>query len=530
MLFMDKSTFVSKINSIGATIDAGDFQEASDVCYELLASIPQLDISHDVKFSIISNIAGFLIDSGGFSHNQNVLQSGIQLLKENEKDILTVVSSSSYFYNLANGLSCMASISIGKDVNFDDIISLNEVKNCFWKAYNYAQDEGVITPELMVNLASALKNQYRISEAMDYYDKALLIDNSIPQAWVNRSEALCILNDVSTTYSIKMLKEIRLGYVKAIQTGKCIHTWIPTYNRMISYHDEILKEIYEDNEIEEDETKDEKLTREEYLALSSYQQFCLDKNLMLSDHSLYCNCYAASRDNITIATTEEGVFGDFIVPMEMVLNRLKAEFSLARRLYFEYSNGDVFVGDEDESCYSELFNGEVLYSNVEKLRTSFRMCFGILDKIAVAICELFDVKPKKGNIYFHSFWQLRDGKRREMFNEINNKGLMGLYSIAMDLNDTSGELSFFKNWRNDLEHNFLVIHEKGKINDLYKSYEFFKDIKFIEKEKFEKHFQQLIKIVKSAIFLFVYTVRIEGKKNRPVNKIVISNEIERKLL
>ncbi|KMV71621.1 hypothetical protein AI28_05695, partial [bacteria symbiont BFo1 of Frankliniella occidentalis] len=65
---------------------------------------------------------------------------------------------------------------------------------------------------------------------------------------------------------------------------------------------------------------------------------------------------------------------------------------------------------------------------------------------------------------------------------------------------------------------------------LYKSYEFFKDIKFIEKEKFEKHFQQLIKIVKSAIFLFVYTVRIEGKKNRPVNKIVISNEIERKLL
>ncbi|QPG28119.1 hypothetical protein IV493_04645 [Pantoea sp. SM3640] len=527
---MDENTFIAKINSVGGFIDSGDFDKASNICYELLNCLPEFDIKYEVKFSIISNIAGYLIDAGGFGQKVNVIKSGVEILKEHERDILAIISPSSYFYNLANGLNCISNINISNQINFDDVILLNEVKNCFWMSYKYALDEGSIPPELMVNLANALKKQYRISEAIDYYDTALSIDETIPQAWVNRSAALELLNDLSTTYSIKMLKEIRLGYVKAIETGKCIHTWVSTYNSKIECLDETLKEICQSNLIDEDDLMDENLSLEEYLKLSPYQKFCIDKNLMLSDHSLYCNCYAASRDNITIATTEEGVFGEFIIPMEMVLNRLKAEYSLSRRLFFEYSSGDVFVGDEEESCYSELFNGEVLYSNVEKLRTSFRMCFGILDKIAVALCELFDVKPRSGNIYFNNFWQLKDDKRREKFNKINNKGLMGLYSIAMDLNDTNGELSFFKSWRNDLEHNFLVIHEKGVIKDLYESYSFFKDIKFIEKESFEKHFQQLIKLVKSAIFLFVYTVRIEGKKNIPQNCVLISNEIGRKLL
>ncbi|RAY62991.1 LA2681 family HEPN domain-containing protein, partial [Enterobacter kobei] len=178
----------------------------------------------------------------------------------------------------------------------------------------------------------------------------------------------------------------------------------------------------------------------------------IDNNLMLSDHSLYCNCYASSKDNISIATTEKGVFGDFIVPMEMVLNRLKAEYSLARKMFFEYKIGSDFFDEDSEACYSELYNGEVLYENVERLRIAFRSCFGVLDKIAVALCKLFDLKPGRGHIYFHNFWQIRDEKRKDKINKINNKGFVGLFFIAIDLNDKNGELAFFRNWRNDLEH------------------------------------------------------------------------------
>ncbi|MBZ7204016.1 hypothetical protein FMK69_17040, partial [Klebsiella variicola] len=264
--------------------------------------------------------------------------------------------------------------------------------------------------------------------------------------------------------------------------------------------------------------------------LSHYQRFCIDNKLMLSDHSLYCNCYASSKDNITIATTEKGVFGDFIVPMEMVLNRLKAEYSLARKMLFEYKIGSEFFDEDSEACYSELYNGEVLYENVEKLRIAFRSCFGVLDKIAVALCKLFDLKPDRGHIYFHNFWQVHDEKRKSKINKINNKGLLGLFSIAMDLNDKNGELAFFRDWRNDLEHKLLVIHEKDMLVYLYNSYGFFDEVKFIEKEEFEQHLLQLMKIVKSAVILFVYTIRIEGKRNIPDDVLTITNTIERKIL
>ncbi|MEP9198389.1 LA2681 family HEPN domain-containing protein [Enterobacter kobei] len=106
---------------------------------------------------------------------------------------------------------------------------------------------------------------------------------------------------------------------------------------------------------------------------------------------------------------------------------------------------------------------------------------------------------------------------------------LGLFSIAMDLNDKNGELAFFRNWRNDLEHKLLVIHEKDMLVDLYNSYGYFDEVKFIEKEEFEQHLLQLIEIVKSAVILFVFTIRIEGKRNIPDDVFAIANTIERKI-
>ncbi|SQC91915.1 Uncharacterised protein [Cedecea neteri] len=91
----------------------------------------------------------------------------------------------------------------------------------------------------------------------------------------------------------------------------------------IKYNEELLAESCIDNI--DDVGTDERLTLEEYESLSHYQKFCIDNNLMLSDHSLYCNCYASSKDNIVIATTEKGVYGElYCTKWKMVLNRLKA--------------------------------------------------------------------------------------------------------------------------------------------------------------------------------------------------------------
>ncbi|EOZ4303765.1 LA2681 family HEPN domain-containing protein [Salmonella enterica] len=525
---MDINYVVSKMKHINNLINMGAFDSAYDDAKEILESIDNINTIDENKIMILSNLAGNLIDIGSFSNIKSIAEEGLKIFIDNKDNMLVIMSKSSYYYNLANGMGAVLDFNPHGDADIDTFIKLNEVKNNYWKSFKFSREEGGARPELMVNLANTLKRQYRISESMDYYEQAISIDNSIPQAWVNRSEALELLNELSTTYTYKMIKEVIRGYECAIKSGNCIPSWITTYLRKIKYNEGILNELCID--IAEDINTDEILTREEYDALSQYQRFCIDNKLMLSDHSLYCNCYASSKDNITIATTEKGVFGDFIVPMEMVLNRLKAEYSLARKMFFEYKIGSEFFDEDSETCFSELYNGEVLYENVEKLRVAFRSCFGVLDKIAVALCKLFDLKPDRGHIYFHSFWQVHNEKRKNKINNANNKGLLGLFSIAMDLNDKNGELAFFRDWRNDLEHKLLVIHEKGMLVDLYNSYSFFDEVKFIEKEEFEQHLLQLMKIVKSAVILFVYTIRIEGKRNIPDDVLTMTNTIERKIL
>lgn len=526
---MDINDVILKMDIINHSINTGSFDSAYEHVKEILNSIDTLKTFNANKVIVLSNLAGNLIDIGGFTRNAAIAKEGLEIFTKNKEDILTIMSESSYYYNLANGMGAVVDVNLVGNPNINDFIKLNEVKNNYWKAYKFSREEGDVKPELMVNLANVLKQQYRIAESMDYYDQAISIDDSIPQAWVNRSEALELLNDISTTYTIKMINEVIRGYENAINTGACIPSWIETYQRKIKYNKTALDELNGSDGVHENTAMDEKLTHDEYEALSKYQKWCIDYNLMLSDHSMYCNCYASSKDNITIATSREGVYGNFIVPMEMVLNRLKAEYSLARKMFFEYKDGGEFFDDNSEAYYSELYNGEILFENVEKLRISFKLCFGILDKIAVALCKLFDLKPDRGQIYFHNFWQVRDEKRKIKLNEINNKGLFGLFSIAMDLNDNNGELAFFRGWRNDLEHKLLVIYEKGMLTDLYDSYKFFDDVKFIEKEEFEQHLLQLMKLVKSAIFLFVFTMRIEGKRNIPENGLALTNTIERKV-
>ncbi|EOL8979257.1 LA2681 family HEPN domain-containing protein [Cronobacter turicensis] len=525
---MDINNVVSQMININNLIDKGSFDSAYKYVRGILNDIDKINTVDISRIKILSNLAGYLIDIGSFSHKKEVAEEGLNIFINNKEVFLSIMTSSSYYYNLANGMNAVVNFNFRGDNDIDSFIQLNEVKNNYWKAYKYSLEDGEVHPELMVNLANTLKRQYRISESIDYYEQAIAIDGSIPQAWVNRSEALELLNDLSTTYSYKMIQEIIRGYECAINTDKCIPSWVTSYRQKIKYSEGILEDLSIGDK--HDAVIDERLTREEYEALSQYQRFCLDNNLMLSEHSLYCNCYAASKDNITITTTGEGVFGDFIIPMEMVLNRLKAEYSLARKMFFEYKIGSEVFDEESEVYYSELYNDEILYENIEKLRMSFRSCFGILDKIAVALCKLFELKPNRGHIYFHSFWQISDDKRKEKINKIKNKALLGLLSIAMDLNNKNGELSFFREWRNDLEHKLLVIHEKDMFLDLYDSYGFFDDVKFIEKEDFEQHLLQLIKIVKSAIILFTFTIRIEGKRNIPDRALTVANHIERKIL
>ncbi len=487
--------------NISDLITLGAFLEAEQAAINLLEEIESKDDGSQAFVIFKFNVAGFLVDIGHALNNRGYALKAVEIFEVLESEIEGVIDSHQYFYNRANAKCNIVEQVSTFDLTFSSIETLVEAKNDYWKSIKEARKVNEEFPEQYVNLANCLKRQFRLSEALWYYDSIRELAPEIPQSWINRSEALLMLNTVSNSYSGKMLQEISSGYDHASRS-KFVP---PDYANYYGEQAKRFRQSISENDHAE--------TQKEFEELSEYRKYCCRSSLTLSEHGLYCSCAGAARDNLTIPLAATTVGGVFVPQMEAVLNRLKSEFSMARRCYFEYAEAEVDIDLIHEECFTDLETNECLGLDFEKLRTAFRLCFGVLDKIGLAICEHHSLKPKSGIVYFQSFWQLDRDNRREKFEEIKTPGLLALYSIATDLNEhKNGEWKNFKRLRNAMEHGFLVIAPPGSVNDIFGAYELSDDVEIVGLDVFEKMVEQMIQLTRSAIFSFVFHFRQKGLK------------------
>jgi tetratricopeptide (TPR) repeat protein len=363
---MEVENVAIELNRLSGLVSAGKFDKALSGVEILNREVCQVIEKDPTFFVIISNVASIFIDVGHMLPNAASTQKGLDILKKYKTEIIEQISEDAYYYNLSNAKSNLVKEKNPFNHTFSTIEQLIEIKKDLWKAIKSSTHGfNTTSPTYIVNLGNSLKQQFRISEAMACYDLVNSFEIDIPQSWINRSETLIMLNQVSHIYSIQMLEQIKEGYEKVIISEEIPPHWVEHYREQVRFHQNKIDEACVEAGIESD-VHDKEKTEFEYQQLSDYRKFCLGHNLSLSEHGLYCSCVGSSRDNLTIPTTE-GVVGDFVIPMEMVLNRLKSEFSFSRHLYFEY----VSIGQDNEvlhdSCFSELFNDELLGLDVEKL-------------------------------------------------------------------------------------------------------------------------------------------------------------------
>lgn len=521
-------TMEQKITLVIQLIESCDFIQAYDIALSLYEEYKESN-----KLLVLFNLASLMVDIGQMGQNNEASKLALEIFEKNKDQFLSLeeLPKNVFYYNLGNAKSNFINdrekLNISNNLSFYDIENLVALKNYYWKAIKYAKEEQESVPsEYIVNLGTSLKRQFRLVEALSYYDQVNKLDVDIPQSWQNRSETLELLNQISDTYTISMLYEIKRGYDYCVSSNTIPEQWKEGYKHYSNnIQSSINAEIKEKN-INIDKYEENHLEIE-YSQLSKYRKFYLDEHLSLSEHGLYCKCNGSNSDNLTICT-DITIVGEHIIPMEFVLNRLKSEFIFARYLYYEFLYDDDNEFINKESCFLELHNDDILSLDIEKIRTSFRVCFGVLDKIGVAICDLYNLYPKNKIVYFQNFWQLDQNQRRQKFEEIKTPGLLALYSIATDLNDRKdGELSFFKEWRNDLEHKFVVVHKNETIIDDYSTYPFFNNILFIQESELIENLKTLLQLTRSAIFSFVFMIREDASKNNKKDMTIIQ-KIEKK--
>ena len=487
------------INAISNSIDQGAWQEAalrSEIIFDSLKKFAKSEIVLQLRF----NLAGLFIDSGFFLKNKDSISKGIQILEE-DSEFYAMKFNVSYFYNLAN-----AKLSIANDcgykndlVSYEESILYSDAKNLYWQVFKTIDKdaESSLYYQNIINLANTLKQQYRFSEAMHLYEKIVRTKLDYPEAFINRTTCLEMFDKFLNHRSEKMIQEIIKGYTFAYFSPFSPNAYKQGYLEKIHFLQSQINNFDEDTDI--------KKNKEELLQMSKFRQWCIKENLTLNVHGMYCSCIANERDNLTLL--EGIIFSNKILQHEQYLNRIKAEFSLVRTLYYEAKFTDSSIFDF-ESCYSELHEQEIINIGSEKLRTCFRLCFSILDKLAIFLCQYFGLTINK-NTAFNNFWHTNKLKLEEK----ENFALIAINSLIYDLNEKNGQFGFYKIWRNSLEHHILFL-----VPD---SFEFSNDSThtYVKISDFESSLQNLLQFTRSAIFSTVFAIVEDLRQTQPKDHV-----------
>ena len=468
-----------------------------------------------------AELAGLLINIGDEGLIKEVVEEGLAIIESNYDVFVKYISKNSLEYNLGNAKKAIFDISRRKknfQFNLENIKILVEAKNHYWKSLKLFEsskrDDNEFRLKLLTNLGSTLSINCRISESLYYFDQVLKINPIFPQANVNRSNELIWLKTITGRYSIQLMKQAYFGYLKAYNSSKTLQ-W---RKKELQARLEGIKQFIKENGYNVEDINDDKHTLREFNQLSEYRQYCINNRLTLNEHALYCKCIASRNDDLSIASNNIIVGGKYFLQMERLLNRIKSEFVFARHLYYKSTikmeNESLQV--DNEVCYTELSDNEYIGLNSEMIRTSFRLCFGILDKIAEGLCKFFELSDEKENIYFDNFWNpknLNTEKLQERWNKLNsidNFSLIALYSQATDLNSKIGEWKIYKDWRNALEHNMFIIINSNEIFAEKKPIKNIPDNLIISHNDFTEKTFSMLQFVRSAIFNFAFCIRKES--------------------
>lgn len=462
----------------------------------------------------VARLGCFRIDVGAALRDITLVELGLNSLEKNWERLEPIFGASQLHYNIGNGHKSVHDIARAEAAWIycpANLGSLYSAKRHYWQAYSGQSSD----PEWITNLANTLNASGRVVDALHYFDECIVRFPHFGMAHVNRALALQYLNTASGGYSIKLLYEIRTSALVAVHSPSTEPSARQGAARLLAQVTNVLMERGLDPE-EDSHDRDE--TESEYAAHDSYWQWCLQQDLTLSEHSLYCRCQGARRDDLSVLSPGSPLVGAKVPLMELMLNRMKSEYALARSFHYQSApEAETSPLQWDlkafEATFTDLLDGESTGVKTELLRTGFRLCFGILDRIARAICDFLGIADEAEDLYFHRFWRPR-GKastRWEDLNSQNSANLTALYGLAVDLNEkAAGQWSHLKAYRDLFEHEFCVV----RTTDDFVPPEWFvqQQMPSITSEQLRLHALDMLRFTRSALFYFSFFVR---EKSQP---------------
>lgn len=190
--------------------------------------------------------------------------------------------------------------------------------------------------------------------------------------------------------------------------------------------------------------------------------------------------------------------------------------------YFESQNQTAKPHFSDRQTHlTETLDYAQFSLRVEKLKTSFKTVYGILDKIAYFLNSYFDLGINEKDITFSSVWRSEKGGKngyayKHVLNIENNFPLASLYWISQDFDEKIGEyfnpeLKRLREIRNFLEHKYTIIAWNYKDDDPFQNHP---AALYLDEDELTERTLELFKIVREAILCLALCVNVEERRKR----------------
>ncbi len=324
----------------------------------------------------------------------------------------------------------------------------------------------VLRCKILTNLANVLNSLGRPIEAIKYWDQTLEICPIFAMALGNKGYGITTYADsvYDHGHAALLISKANEELIK-LESGKSLWDSGPQpqaqefFSSIARDNEARLEAISFDHNLDLDafslgKTKGEKV----------YRRWCLDNRLFLSPLNDVVNASVAASDvihlpNHTYDVSEHPRFPDYY-------NLLKQEYVSARFMLYEavqrkphFANKDVLLLDGLDAASYGL--------RTEQLKTSFRVSYSLLDKVAVFLNDYYSVGLEVRQIRFKSIWGKKNKSNETQlypsFANSENWMLRGLYYLSKDFYDpdfqdvSSPDARELDHTRNLIEHRFLTL-------------------------------------------------------------------------
>ncbi|MBW2567849.1 MAG: hypothetical protein JRD93_00375 [Deltaproteobacteria bacterium] len=466
---------------------------------EAIAAARDLVPGELVGEDLIENLkACVLVDAGKAGKDKEAVEEGVKIFRKifyNDPERLDIR------YNLANGLFGLSEM---EDVS-GGIWHLNtwEMRREARRLYEFttrnSKDPNLST-QALTNIGNLLWRSHRWVEAYDSYIEALNYDQSNGIAAARAAQLLLYYADLGIG-DPEVLKGV---------AARHIHIFKDSPENILKYGGRrALESLSKLLESEAAKKPDKDLTN-----LNPYESFVAKNRLALSATIEGLDRSVSYWDSLIISSVNKPVnIKSGVSPVIAMFNIMKADYLLARWLAYYAFNGKF---PESGNYYDTLDDAN--YGMDSSLITvAQRACFDILDKVAIAAAEYFDIKHLPRSIHFGNIWHKSSRKTEVIFEwrpeilaevEKGNSAIIALAELSEDLRG-KGYLKVKKTLRNAATHRFVVLHktsiEKNRKNKYIEHY----TLSTIRRELIST-----LKMVRSALLYFVEMIAIHEVQNK----------------